>query len=415
MNRTANAAVRARRAGAPWALACCLGLVAGAPSPVFGQSASDPDVSFGLRYRLEQVRQDGFDEDASGTTGRARLTLNTGQRGAFSLGAQVDYSFILGLDDFNSLANDKTAFPIIADPDGLDLNQAFASYHMGGEDNATTITAGRQRINHGSQRFLGGVAWRNNEQTFDALRLQHNGRVGLDYSYAFRVNRIFGPDDGAQPAVWDTNSHFLRASFNPAGEHEVAAFAYLIDLEHDDARYAGGAAGNSNMTWGLEYNGALPRVKLSATVAFQSDYGDNPTAYDAVFYGGEATFDLLLLDVTAGHHTLGTDDGRNPFRAPLATLHKWQGWTDKFLGTPPKGVRDTWLSATKKVAGFTLTGVYHDFRAADGGDRYGSELGGSLVYAPMDRLTLQAKAARYFADDWATDTTKFWLVFSWNM
>ena len=414
MNRTANAAVRVHRAGAPWALACLV-LVAAEPAPVYGQAAADPDVSFGLRYRLEQVRQDGVDENASGTTGRARLTLDSGQRGAFSFGAQVDYSFILGLDDFNSLANDKSAFPIIADPDGLDLNQAFVRYHMGGDAGATTITGGRQRINHGTQRFLGGVAWRNNEQTFDAVRVQHAGRVGLDYSYAFRVNRIFGPDDGVQPAVWDTSSHFLRATFNPVGEHEVAAFAYLIDLEHDDVDYSGGAAANSNMTWGFEYKGALPIVTLSATVAFQSDYGDNPNSYDAVFYGGEAAFDLPLLDVTAGHHTLGTDNGRHSFRAPLATLHKWQGWTDKFLGTPPKGVRDTWVAATKKMLGFTLTGVYHDFRAADGGDRYGSELGGSLVYSPMEKMTLQAKAARYFADEWATDTTKVWLVFSWNM
>ena len=411
MTRTANTAARACRARGSWGLACLL--VAGLPVPVFAQ-ATDPDVSFGLRYRLEQVRQDGFDLDAIGTNGRARVTLDSGQRGAFSFAAQVDYSFILGADDFNSLANGKTRLPIIADPDGLDLNQAYVRYQM--DEGATAITAGRQRINHGSQRLLGGVAWRNNEQTFDALRVQRTGgRMGLDYSYAFNVNRIFGPDDGVQPAVWETNSHFLRATFKPSGEHELAAFAYLIDLQHDDAKYSGGAAVNSNMTWGLDYNGTLPGVKLTATVAFQSDYGDNPNSYSTVFYGGEATFDLPLANVTVGHHTLGSDDGRHGFRAPLATLHKWQGWTDKFLGTPAKGVRDTWVSTTRKMLGFTLTGVYHDFRAVDGGDRYGSELGASLVYSPTDKVSLQAKAARYFADELATDTTKIWLVFSWNM
>ena len=412
MNRTGNAAVSPITARATVALAC---LATGASLPLAAQQ-TDPDISFGLRYRLEQVKQDGVAEDANGTNGRARVTLNSGRRGAFSFGGQVDYSFILGLDDFNSLANGKTEYPVIADPEGFDLNQVFARYHFGeGDDGATTITAGRQRINHGSQRFLGGVAWRNNEQTFDAVRIQRAGRVGFDYSYAFRVNRIFGPDDGVQPAVWDTNSHFLRATFNPLADHELAAFAYLIDLQHDDAKYRGGAATNSNVTWGLEYNGSLPRTKLTATVAFQSDYGDNPTSYDTVFFGGEATFDLFLLNVTAGHHSLGSDDGRQAFRAPLATLHKWQGWTDKFLVTPPKGVRDTWVAATKKMLGFTLTGVYHDFRAADGGDRYGGELGASLVYSPMEKMSLQAKAARYFADDWASDTTKIWLVFSWNM
>ena len=413
MTRTANDADGARWARGAWGLACLL--LAASPAQVLAQAATDPDISFGLRYRLEQVRQDDFDVNAGGTTGRARVTLDSGRRGALQFVGQVDYSFILGADDFNSLANGKTSLPIIADPDGLDLNQGYVRFHMGEGDGATAITAGRQRINHGSQRLLGGVAWRNNEQTFDAVRIQHNGRVGLDYSYAFNVNRIFGPEDGAQPAVWETNSHFLRASFNPVGEHELAGFAYLIDLTHGDAQYRGGAAANSNMTWGFDYNAALPGVKLTATVAFQTDYGDNPNSYDAVFYGGEATFDLPFLNITAGHHTLGSDNGRHGFRAPLATLHKWQGWTDKFLATPPKGVRDTWLSATRKMFGFTLTGVYHDFRATDGGDRYGSELGASLVYAPVDKLTLQAKAARYFADGLASDTTKIWLVFSWNM
>ena len=409
MKPTANIALRSA-ACAHVALACFAATV---PAPALAAD-NGGDISFGLRYRLEQVRQDGIDEKASGTTGRARVTANSGQIGSFSFGGEVDYSFILGLDDFNSLANGKTEFPIIADPDGLDLNQAFARYHA--NDGGTTITAGRQRINHGSQRLLGGVAWRNNEQTFDAVRLQHAmERIELDYSYAFNVNRIFGPDDGVQPAIWDTNSHFLRASLQPKDEHEVAFFAYLIDLEHDDERYAAGAAANSNMTWGFDYKVALAGVRLSATVAFQSDYGDNPASYSTVFYGGEANFDWPLLDFTVGHHTLGSDDGLHGFRAPLATLHKWQGWTDKFLVTPSEGVRDTWFAATKKMPGFTLTGVYHDFRAVDGGDRYGSELGASVVYSPMDKLKLQAKAARYFADELATDTTKFWLVFSWNM
>ena len=414
MNREANAAIAAA-AWALWALAGFGVALPASASAAQQNEQSGPDVSWGLRYRLERVNQDGMDEAANGTTGRARATLTSGRQGPLSFGAQLDYSFILGLDDFNSLANGKTEFPIIADPDGLDLNQAFARYHFGEGDGATTITAGRQRINHGSQRLLGGVAWRNNEQTFDAVRVQRTGRVGFDYSYAVRVNRIFGPDDGVQPAAWDANAHFLRANFSPMGDHELAAFAYLIDLSHDDDKYSGGAMVNSNVTWGFDYAGSLPGVKLSATVAFQSDYGDNPNSYDAVFYGGEAAFDLPLVNLTVGHHTLGSDDGRQAFRAPLATLHKWQGWTDKFLVTPVKGVRDTWLSTTKKFAGVKLTGVYHDFRAVEGGDRYGSELGASVVYSIRDKMSVQAKAARYFADGLATDTTKIWLVFSWNM
>ena len=51
---------------------------------------------------------------------------------------------------------------------------------------------GRQRIVHGSQRFVGGVAWRQNEQTYDALRLQPKlADWTIDYAYVWNVNRIF--------------------------------------------------------------------------------------------------------------------------------------------------------------------------------------------------------------------------------
>ena len=42
----------------------------------------------------------------------------------------------------------------------------------------------------------------------------------------------------------------------------------------------------------------------------------------------------------AGYEVFASDGSRSAFRTPLATLHRFQGWTDKFLGTPPAGVED---------------------------------------------------------------------------
>ena len=112
---------------------------------------------------------------------------------------------------------------------------------------------------------------------------------------------------------------------------------------------------------------------------------------------------------------MGSDDGAVGFRTPIATLHKWQGWTDKFLVTPNDGVQDRWVAAGAKLGRANVTLVYHDFRADEGGADYGSEVGMSLTYPIRDNLDLLVKASRYSAESHATDTTKFWLMLDWKM
>jgi len=50
----------------------------------------------------------------------------------------------------------------VVDPTGTDVNKGFLKY----SNNEFSAVVGRQR-------FFCGVAWRQNEQTFDALRLQY--------------------------------------------------------------------------------------------------------------------------------------------------------------------------------------------------------------------------------------------------
>ena len=62
---------------------------------------------------------------------------------------------------------------MVADPKGTELNQGYVQYK--GIDNVG-LKLGRQRINLDNQRFIGGVGWRQQEQTFDAFRaeLEHD-------------------------------------------------------------------------------------------------------------------------------------------------------------------------------------------------------------------------------------------------
>src|SRR3546814_387114 len=93
--------------------------------------------------RYENVDQDGILEKADALTIRARA--------GFELGLSKDFSFLvegegtLALnEDYNSGANGKTMFPIVADPENIELNRIQLQY-MGIA--GTVLTVGRQRIN----------------------------------------------------------------------------------------------------------------------------------------------------------------------------------------------------------------------------------------------------------------------------
>ena len=372
----------------------------------FGEALANGKASLGARYRLEAVDQDGFDKNALASTARVRLTWDSLEFQSFTLGIQADYTAMVGIEDFNSTTNGRTQYPVVADPEGLDLNQAFIRYR-----NADwTVTAGRQRILHGRQRFAGGVAWRQNEQTYDALRVQFNrGMLALDYSYVYNVNRIFGPGDGAQPGDWYGNSHYFLGTLTPAEGQEISGFGYLMDFQNDNG------PANSNATIGAEYKGQFGQLTLNAAYARQWDWADNPVSYAASYYLAEGAYQLPSATLSLGYEVLGSDDGQAGIRMPSATLHKFQGWTDRFLATPARGVRDAYIRLTSQLGPTTAVLTYHDFNAVQGSGSYGTEVDASLVWKVRDKLSLQFKFARYFPDGFADDIVKGWFVVSYNM
>ncbi|MEM6999365.1 MAG: hypothetical protein AAF529_01170, partial [Pseudomonadota bacterium] len=95
----------------------------------------------------------------------------------------------------------------------------------------------------------------------------------------------------------------------------------------------------------------------------------------------------------------------------LATLHKFQGWADKFLGTPANGLEDVYFGVAGKLGPVKVAATYHDFSADEGSADYGSELDIVATVGLAKGVTAQLKFADYSADDFATDTTKVWLSF----
>jgi len=364
------------------------------------QMVSESATTFDFRYRYEFVDSDAYENHANASTLRSRLTWTSGALGRWTTGVEADYVSRIASGKYNSLANGEILYPVVADPTGFDLNQAYVRYAS--DDLSGTL--GRQRINHGNQRFVGGVAWRQNEQTFDALRGTLGRKLSFDYAYVTQVERVFGPEGGAQPAEWDSNSHLFRTVWSLTESQSVSAYGYLLDFSN-----ANGPA-NSNATLGIAYNGKLGPVSIAAAVAHQSDYADNPTSYDADYYFLEGSFDAGPIGLLLGYEVLGSDDGVAGFSTPLATLHKFQGWADLFLATPADGVRDAYLGLDGKLGRLALAAIYHDFRADSGGADYGREIDLQAGFPLHESLSLQLKYARYDADRYATDTTKFWVT-----
>jgi hypothetical protein len=190
-------------------------------------------VNFDFRYRYEFVDQDGIDKDAGASTLRSRLTYQSAELRGISFLAEFDNVSVIGSERYNSTENGKTQYPVVADPKGTDINQAFIKYTGDSFDG----TYGRQRILHDGQRFVGGVAWRQNEQTYDGFRAdwKPTNTLKLDYSYVYNVNRIFGPDDGANPANLHGNNHFVYVDYAIAEGHKIAGFSYLLDFDSQGA------------------------------------------------------------------------------------------------------------------------------------------------------------------------------------
>ncbi|MBP6626116.1 MAG: hypothetical protein KA187_01735, partial [Arenimonas sp.] len=113
-------------------------------------------------------------------------------------------------------------------------------------------------------------------------------------------------------------------------------------------------------------------------------------------------------------------DGRSAFQTPLATLHAFNGWADKFLVTPVNGLEDRYALATGKFGSGRLqdklawTVAWHDYRADRGGAAYGSEWNASLGFPLPGGLVGLVKLADYRSDGFARDTLKAWFQVEWS-
>lgn len=372
------------------------------PTEGIAKMVSEGTANLSFRYRFETVDQDNALKDAKASTLQTRLTLKSAAFNGFTALIEADNVMTIGTDDYNSLMVDDEHFgtySVVADPVGTEINQAWVKYAF---NESASATAGRQRILHAGQRFVGGVGWRQNEQTYDAATFNYaTGIFNIDYSYVWQVNRIFdGSGTSAQAPEFDSDSHILLASL-PVFGGKFSAYLYALDFEE--------AAAMSSITYGFGYDATFDPFTLAASIATQSDYGDNSKSYDALYLALEGKVNIKPVTLIAGYELLGSDDGVAAFATPLATLHKFQGWADMFLTTPADGIEDIYAGVSSAIGAVKLGAFYHDFSADEGSSDYGSEVDIVASYPINQHVGVELKYADYSADDFAVDTEKVWL------
>lgn len=370
------------------------------------------------RLRYETVDQTGLSRDAEAATIRIRSGV---QASSGPLSAIVEMQGTLALvgDYYDGLHGAATR-PLIADPQNIALYRAQLQYRT----KAVALTVGRQSIALDDERFVGAVPFRQNAQTFDAARFDWTGVKGLkaDLTYAWRVNTVWGIDGvGARPRSIGGDNVLGNLSYaSPIGT--ITGFAYLVD--QDEVAVQGFRL--SSQTYGARLAGARPlgkgiRFSYQLSYAVQSDYHRNPNRYRADYYLIDAGLDLHAFKLGAGYEVLGADKGvaLAAFQTPIATGFKFQGWADKFLTTPPDGVRDLYGSigySLPRLGPFKAFGVqafYHRFDSDRLVRHYGDELD-ALVGGKLGRYALSLRMADYYADRFATRTRKGWVQLDWT-
>ncbi len=367
-----------------------------------------------IRARYERVDQDTITEKADALTARLRLNYKTGSWNGWSAFAEYDHLFHL-LSDFNSGAGtspDKGQYPVVADPKGSDLNQLYLDYPA---SEATKLRFGRQRILLDNQRFVGGVGWRQNEQTYDGVTLTSSAinKTQLQYSYIGYVRRIFGQTVAAGKNNVDT--HLLNAKVTLNDSWSLTPYFYYID--NQDVPAFSTATAGARLTGGFDA-GDNGKIKLAVELATQSDVANNPVSYDAEYALVDVSWAMQNgLTLGLAYESLG-GDANTPgasFRTPLATLHAFQGWADKFLATPGQGINDLYATAKFKAGQWNLTGIYHDFSAESGRGDFGTEFDLSAGTKITDNYSILFKGAIFSSDSPAyDDATKLWIMLTAN-
>lgn len=355
------------------------------------------------RYEMADVKDSGKDT-ANAYTARTRLAVEGSLFGLKGLTTKVGVTSVNNFG-YNDYAPQNPAYDLILDPQQAILSEGYVAYTAAN----TTLLAGRSFVNLDDQRFIGTVGWRQMERSYDTATVINKSVKGLTLLGSW----VYGYQGVNANPTTDTGSALLNANYKMGKAFSVSLFDYMLADIHD--------------TYGIRVNGVVPaggvKLNYAASYAMQTDATlnyrlDDSAKIDASYY--DLALGATISGIIAGaeYEVLGDAQGDSVkgFTTPLATLHKFQGWADVFLGRTAgsnnNGLADASAKLGYKAAGLgKILGVYHKFDAVSGDDAdLGSEI--DVLYANkipgVNNLGFLANAAFYSKGDTGSDVTKFW-------
>jgi len=356
------------------------------------EALTNAQTDLSLRYRYEYVDADDGSREAKASTLKTRLTFKTQSYKNTSATLEFDNNSVVLEDSYNDGTGGEEA--VVKDPTYTEINQAYLDYSA---PENTLIRYGRQKVLLDNQRFIGGVGWRQNEQTYDALAIVNSSLpdTTLLFANVYNVNTITGGNvDGDDHQLYNINNQSIEG---------LSLSAYFYDLKY------------ISDTYGLRADGRLD-INDDMTVIYAAEFAaqstDTAMDYDTSYINLEGGLSLANITAKLGYELLGSDDGSAGFSTPLGTNHKFNGWADKFLKTPEKGLEDKYLSLSSKMLGPKITLTYHQFDSDEGSIDFGSEIDIAVTQKFTKNYSGTFKLADFNQGDSAggkSDTSKVWL------
>ncbi|MBH1969765.1 hypothetical protein FK216_00975 [Moraxellaceae bacterium AER2_44_116] len=353
-----------------------------------------------VRLRSERVSDDAVKNDAHAETIRTVLSYKTADYQGFTGFLQFEDVTNLGEERYNNTIGAKTTYAAIADPALTQVNQAFIE--------AYGVKLGRQKVVYDNARFIGDVGWRQNDQTFDAVSYTNKVLVPsttFSLAYLNKINNIVGKVIPVSAPL--VNVRYSKVS----GDFGVNASAFYYGIEYDTT------PADSFQDLGLKVDGSVKDFLYEVSFAQQSAYADGTKANVP-----DANYHDIQLGYTFGPVTLKAQQEvlEAKFKTPLATLHAFNGWADRFLATPAKGLEDTNIKLLAKYWGMNFVVAAHEFKAETDGTKYGQEIDFSVAKNINKNLSLLVKAAQYSGESSAptlalkSDVNKTWLQLAYK-
>lgn len=387
-----------------WAIATALGTACAS------SVAQDPsiDTTGGIRIRYETAESASAARQSDALTMRTSVGATWEPARRWSLSAEVETVTLL-TGRYDDGEGPPEARPVIPDPEFVGLNQLHVDLRP---TDGSSVRVGRQLISHADERFVGSIGFRQNDQSFDAARLEMQiGSAFADISYVGAIQRPLGLRGGDERLEGD--AVLAKIDF-PTPIGTVSGFSYHLDFA--DGRGNPALQGSRSHIHGLRIAGQRGPSALSASWELAAArQHDIPTGSESTYHQAQFALKRHGASVDIRFEELG--DGVAPFATPLGTNRAFQGHADVFLATPTEGIRDRSVgvrTAARDVGVFKrvrLAGRYHVFDPAGAGQRYGDELD-FIASATLLNARVSLERAAYHADGFDGDVTRWWATFS---